>query len=80
MRRGDTAATATPPAKVLYLWTEYDQLCRIVEGPDGQKRTEVRVVGIWRRIRRISDNEYNLIYRDMAEDWQHGIGPTVNIE
>jgi hypothetical protein len=60
--------------KVLYLWKEYDELCyRIVEAAGGQKRTEF-YAGKWRKNRNISDREYDLIYREMAEAWQRAAG------
>lgn len=69
---------AALPAKVLHFWVEYTTYMRIVEGPRG-KQLQMALGGRWQAVRRVSDSEYDLVFRSHAERWQRGESPMITM-
>jgi len=73
------AKLAALPLRVLHFWVEYQTYLRIVEKPNGQKQLQMVLGGRWQNVRRVSDSEYNLLFKDHAERWQRGESPLITM-
>lgn len=70
------AVTGFP--SILYAWHEYRTFLRIVQF-GGQKCIQVKRGKRWYMLRSLSDNEYDLCFREQAEQWRRGEIDTVPI-
>lgn len=63
--------------RCLYKWLEYGGFLRIIE-EDSIKYLEMHRQGKWRRMRVISDNEYNQVFQELVDAFERGELPVVN--